>query len=81
MLYCGLDLSRKRIDFYVLDQGGVVVEAGAVGADVDALAGLARRLAGYELPVRATVESMNGARFVHDELERHGWEVLVADAA
>ena len=23
---------------------------------------------------------MNGARFVHDELVRYGWEVLVADA-
>ena len=23
---------------------------------------------------------MNGARFVHDELVRFGWEVLVADA-
>jgi len=81
MLYCGLDLSRKRTDFHVLDRSGVVVEAGAVGADADALAGLARRLGVYELQVRATVESMNGARFVHDELERHGWEVLVADAA
>ena len=31
-------------------------------------------------PVRAVIESMNGARFVHDTLEEHGWEVLVADA-
>jgi hypothetical protein len=23
---------------------------------------------------------MNGARFVHDRLEEHGWEVLIADA-
>ena len=23
---------------------------------------------------------MNGARFVHDKLEEHGWEVLIADA-
>jgi transposase len=30
--------------------------------------------------VRAVVESMNGARFVHDELTGHGWRVLVADA-
>src|SRR3954467_3704443 len=30
--------------------------------------------------VRAVIESMNGARFVHDRLEEHGWEVLVADA-
>jgi len=30
--------------------------------------------------VRGVVESMNGARFVHDELVKYGWEVLVADA-
>ena len=30
--------------------------------------------------VRAVIESMNGARFVHDTLEEHGWEVLIADA-
>ena len=28
----------------------------------------------------AAIESMNGARFVHDTLERCGWEVEVADA-
>jgi hypothetical protein len=27
--------------------------------------------------VRAVIESMTGARFVHDTLEEHGWEVLV----
>jgi hypothetical protein len=26
------------------------------------------------------IESMHGARFVHDTLEECGWEVLVADA-
>ena len=31
-------------------------------------------------PVRGVIESMNGARFVHDRLEEHGWEVLIADA-
>ena len=30
--------------------------------------------------VRAVIESMNGARFVHDMLEERGWEVLIADA-
>jgi transposase len=30
--------------------------------------------------VRAAIESMTGARFVHDTLERYGWEVQVADA-
>src|SRR3954470_5057292 len=28
-------------------------------------------------PVRGVIESMNGARFVHDRLEEHGWEVLI----
>ena len=27
------------------------------------------------------IESMNGARFVHDHLEERGWDVLIADAA
>ena len=31
-------------------------------------------------PVCAAIESMTGARFVHDTLERHGWEVEIADA-
>jgi hypothetical protein len=30
--------------------------------------------------VRGVIASMNGARFVHDPLEEHGWEVLIADA-
>jgi transposase len=30
--------------------------------------------------VRAVIESMNGARFVHDTLELAGWEVDIADA-
>ena len=30
--------------------------------------------------VRAVIESMNGARFVHDTLEFAGWEVAIADA-
>ncbi len=49
-------------------------------ADRDGLYGLAMRLAVYGEPVRGVVESMNGVRFVHDELVNHGWDVLVADA-
>jgi hypothetical protein len=30
--------------------------------------------------VRGVIESMNGARFVHDRLEELGWKVLIADA-
>jgi transposase len=46
------------------------------------LRGFARRVAlrHGDVPVRAAIESMNGARFVHDTLERCGWEVEVADA-
>ena len=50
MLHAGLDLSRRRLDFHLLDERG------------------------------AAIESMNGARFVHDQLERAGWEVEIADA-
>jgi hypothetical protein len=30
--------------------------------------------------VYAAIESMNGARFVHDQLEMAGWQVEIADA-
>jgi transposase len=39
-----------------------------------------RRLAVYREPVCAVIESMNGARFVHDRLEEAGWMVEIADA-
>jgi len=81
MLYAGLDLSRKRLDFHLLDRQGATVEAGACPPDADGLAGLNRRLASYGQPVQAAIESMTGARFVHDELEGWGWEVEIADAA
>ena len=35
---------------------------------------------GTGAPVRGVIESMTGARFVHDTLEHLGWEVLIADA-
>jgi transposase len=31
-------------------------------------------------PVHGVIESMNGAPFVHDQLEVHGWDVLIAEA-
>jgi transposase len=80
MLYAGLDLSRKRIDFHLLDEAGETVETGAAPPDADGLRGLATRIARHEQPVRAAIESMNGARFVHDRLERQGWVVEIADA-
>jgi transposase len=78
MLHAGLDLSRRRLDVCLLDERGGLLAEAAVPSDADGLRGLASRLAGLE--VRAVIESMNGARFVHDTLEEHGWEVLVADA-
>ena len=78
MLHAGLDLSRRRLDVCLLDEHGELVAETAAPPDADGLRGLARRLAGQR--VRAVIESMNGARFVHDTLEEFGWEVLVADA-
>jgi transposase len=82
MLHAGLDLSRKRLDFCLLDELGRRVEVGVVPPDADGLAGLVRRVGErHGQPVRAAIESMNGARFVRDWLERLGWEVEIADAA
>src|SRR5215217_2698359 len=80
MLYAGLDLSRKRLDFHLLDGEGATVERGATPPDADGLRRLSERIARYGLPVRAAIESMNGARFVHDRLELAGWQVEIADA-
>jgi transposase len=80
MLYAGLDLSRKRLDFHLLDEAGETVEAGAAPPDADGLRGLAARVARLGEPIVAAIESMNGARFVHDQLEQAGWEVEIADA-
>jgi transposase len=82
MLHVGLDLSRTRLDFCLLDEEGRRLEESAAPPDGDGLRGLARRveLRCGPVEVRAAIESMNGARFVHDELERCGWEVEVADA-
>jgi transposase len=80
MLYAGLDLSRRRLDFHLLDVEGATVEVGAAAPDADGLRGLTRRLDRHGEPIRAAIESMNGARFVHDQLERGGWQVEIADA-
>ena len=80
MLHVGLDLSRRRVDVCLISSEGELVDQFPAPADRDGLYGLTRRVAVYEGPVRGVVESMNGARFVHDELVTHGWEVLIADA-
>ena len=80
MLHVGLDLSRKRLDFHALSDNGESKDRGAGPPDADGLRHLAHRLAAHDEPVRAAIESMNGARFVHDQLELAGWEVEIADA-
>ena len=82
MLHAGLDLSRKRLDYCLLTEDGERVGTGAAPPDADGLVSFARRVERDHgvVQVRAAIESMNGARFVHDTLERCGWEVEVADA-
>ena len=72
ILHIGLDLSRKRVDVHVLAEAGGTVEVTTAPPDADGLSGLAERISRYGGPVRAAIESMNGARFVDDELELAG---------
>jgi transposase len=81
MLHAGLDLSRRKVDVCLVSEQAEIVEEFASPPDADGLCGLARRVARHRQPVRAVIESMTGARFVHDQLEELGWDVLIADAA
>ena len=78
MLHAGLDLSRRRLDVCLLAADGEPKAELAVSPDADGLRRLTEGLEGQR--VRAVIESMTGARYVHDTLEELGWEVLVADA-
>lgn len=80
VLYVGGDLSRKRIDWQALWPDGSECAAGAASPDADGLAGLTRRLREHSEEVVVVIESMTGARFVHDQLEAQGLEVKIADA-
>jgi transposase len=79
MLYVGLDLGRRRLDWQALLPDGERAALGAVPPDRDGLAGLVRRLGDAD-EIVAVIESMSGARFVHDQLELAGWDVRIADA-
>jgi transposase len=68
----GMDLSRQRLDVHLLDEDGQIVEVTAVRPDSDALRTLASVITRHGREVSAVIESMNGARFVHDTLERAG---------
>jgi transposase len=65
---------------HLLDVDGRTVEVTAVRPDADALRTLVATLARHDQPISAAIESMNGARFVHDQLELAGWDVEIADA-
>ena len=81
MLHAGLDLSRKRIDICLLSESGEHIDQLAAPPDADGLRTLARRIDElYREPVCAVIESMTGARLVHDTLEQEGWDVEIADA-
>jgi hypothetical protein len=75
--YVGLDLSRKRLDWHAVDRCLGVIGEGSVSPQGWGLASLVRELGASAV---AVIESMNGARFVHDQLELAGWEVRIADA-
>jgi transposase len=80
MLQAGLDLSRGKLDVCLLCDRGEQLDQLAVPPVVDSLRRLARRIKEvHGEPVCAVVESMTGARLVHDTLEE-GWEVEIADA-
>ena len=81
MLHAGLDLSRRKLDVCLLSDRGEHIDQLAVPPDVDSLRRLAHRI--EEVlgePVCAVVESMTGARLIHDTLEQEGWSVEIADA-
>lgn len=81
MLHAGLDLSRKKLDVCLLSDQGEHLDQLAVPPDVDSLRRLAKRVEEvHREPACAVVESMTGARLVHDTLEAEGWEVEIADA-
>src|SRR5215218_3536463 len=80
MLHVGLDLSRTRVDVHAMDEAGASVLVTRAAPDAGGLGSLVDRLGGFGQPVTAVIESMNGARFVHDQLELRGWTVEIADA-
>ena len=72
MLHVGLDLSRTRLDVHAMDEAGTLVLVTRAAPDAGGLASLVHRLEEIGQPVTAVIESMNGARFVHDQLELRG---------
>jgi hypothetical protein len=81
MVHVGLDLSPTRLDVHVMDESGAPLVVTTALPEAGGLAALVARIgAEFGGPVYAAIESMNGARFVHDQLEVAGWQVEIADA-
>jgi len=81
MLHAGLDLSRRKVDVCLLSDQGEHLDQLVVPPDAGSLRTLARRIEDvHAQPVCAVIESMTGARIVHDTLEAEGWAVEIADA-
>ena len=81
MLHAGLDLSRRKLDVCLLSDRGEHLDQLACAPDANALKTLAKRIGEVcREPVCAVIESMTGARVVHDTLEQEGWDVEIADA-
>jgi transposase len=68
----------QRLDWQALLPSGERLAIGAAPPDTDGLEKLVQRLGDAE--ILAAIESMSGARFVHDQLELRGWDVRIADA-
>lgn len=63
-----------------MDETGGSLSVTTAAPDAGGLASLACRVGELGGPVTAAIESMTGARFVHDQLELLGWDVAIADA-
>jgi hypothetical protein len=79
----GLDLFAKSPRVDLLREGVIecqIARGRRVAARRVRLRGLSERLGRHGARIRAAIESMIGARFVHDRLEMAGWQVEIADA-
>ena len=75
MLHAGLDLSRRKVDVCLPSEAGAHLDQLPTPPDAESLRRLARRIEEvHGQPVCAVVESMTGARLVHDTLEQEGWD-------
>jgi transposase len=75
MLHAGLGSKSPKGRSLLGLVGREIVDEWASPPDADGLRGLAARAAMRRPAVRGVIESMNGARFVHDRLEEHGEDV------